>query len=86
MARGFEVTKQPKALRLADALETLSPLERDAAAELRRLHQHELSNEVWHTKTEWVQETMQPRELGMHRADALRERIEKLHAQRQARL
>lgn len=27
-----------QALRLADALETLSPLERDAAAELRRLH------------------------------------------------
>jgi len=30
--------QQPDALRLADALETLSPLERDAAAELRRLH------------------------------------------------
>lgn len=32
------MTEQPDALRLADALETLSPLERDAAAELRRLH------------------------------------------------
>ena len=30
--------EKPDALRLADALETLSPLERDAAAELRRLH------------------------------------------------
>jgi len=35
------MTQQPKALRLADALETLSPLERDAAAELRRLHEVE---------------------------------------------
>lgn len=33
------MTKQPKALRLADALETLSPLEREAAAQLRRLHE-----------------------------------------------
>ena len=32
------MTQQPEALQLADALETLSPLERDAAAELRRLH------------------------------------------------
>ena len=32
------MTEKPEALRLADALETLSPLERDAAAELRRLH------------------------------------------------
>jgi hypothetical protein len=32
------MSAQPEALRLADALETLSPLERDAAVELRRLH------------------------------------------------
>lgn len=33
------MNKQPKALRLADALETLSPLEREAAIQLRRLHE-----------------------------------------------
>lgn len=29
----------------------------------------------WLDKTEWVQQTLHPRELGMHRADVLRERL-----------
>ena len=33
---------------------------------------------IWQDKTEWVQETAQPKELGMHRADVLRQRIENL--------
>jgi hypothetical protein len=33
----------------------------------------------WHNKTEWVQETAQPLELGMHRADVLKQRIERLN-------
>ena len=75
------MTDKPEALRLADAL--MEPVVLDkhamqAAAELRRLHQHELASEMWHTKTEWVQKTSQPGELGMHRADVLRQRIEKL--------
>ena len=32
--------------------------------------------EVWLDKTEWVQETVKPHELGMHRADVLKQRIE----------
>ncbi len=51
----------------------------ETAAELRRLHQHELANDVWNEKTEWVQQTAQPHELGMHRADVLRQRIDHLH-------
>lgn len=35
----------------------------------------------WHDKTEWVQETSRPEELGMHRADVLRNRIADLEAQ-----
>ena len=31
--------------------------------------------DVWQDKTEWVQETATPRELGMHRADVLKDRI-----------
>lgn len=31
--------------------------------------------EVWQDKTEWVQETAQPHELGMHRADVLAKRL-----------
>lgn len=31
--------------------------------------------DTWHTKTEWVQQTAKPRELGMHRADVIRNRI-----------
>jgi hypothetical protein len=34
----------------------------------------------WHSKTDWVQETAQPLELGMHRADVLKQRIEHLKA------
>lgn len=32
----------------------------------------------WSEKTDWVQETAKPKELGMHRADILRQRIEEL--------
>jgi hypothetical protein len=59
----------------------------EAAAELRRLHaenerlhRFELANNLWHEKTDWVQETAQPLELGRHRADVLKQRIERLHA------
>jgi hypothetical protein len=33
----------------------------------------------WHNKTDWVQETAQPLELGMHRADVLKQRIDNLN-------
>lgn len=32
----------------------------------------------WFEKTDWVQATTQTKELGMHRADILRQRIEEL--------
>lgn len=35
----------------------------------------------WRDKTEWVQKTSQPDELGMHRADVLRKRIESRDAE-----
>lgn len=34
--------------------------------------------DVWQDKTEWVQETATVKELGMHRADVLKARIEAL--------
>lgn len=51
-----------------------------AAAELRRLYQHEMAHKVWLEKTGWVQETSHPWELGMHYADCLKQRIENLQA------
>ena len=72
------MTTQPEALILAHRLALLG--DQEAAAELRRLHQHELANNLWHEKTEWVQRTVQPSELGMHRADVLKQRIDRLHA------
>lgn len=73
-------TQQSNALRLADALtEKEYPPRRAAAEELRRLHEHEVANNAWGEKTEWVQQTVQPHELGMHRADVLRQRIDRLH-------
>lgn len=38
----------------------------------------------WLSKSEWVQDTATPGELGMHRADVLRQRIERLAAERDA--
>jgi len=37
--------------------------------------------EVWLEKTEWVQKTVKPHELGMHRADVLKQRIKEVLAQ-----
>ena len=34
---------------------------------------------AWHEKTDWMQETAQPMELGMHKADVLKQRIEHLN-------
>jgi len=84
------MTTQPEALRLADELDKrqhhryaiyLSETDTSPeAAELRRLHLHELALQDWLNKTDWVQETAQAGELGMHRADVLKKRIEKLEA------
>lgn len=73
--------EQPEALRLADRLDLWGDQGDllEAAAELRRLHQHELANNVWHEKTNWVQDSVAPDELGMHRADVLKQRIDRLH-------
>lgn len=48
------------------------------ADELRKHYQIAEAWEIWQEKTEWVQKTAQPGELGMHRADVLKARIEKL--------
>ena len=85
------MSDQALALRLADRLEHGRGDDviyaKPAATELRRLHaenerlhRFELANNLWHEKTDWVQETAQPLELGRHRADVLKQRIERLHA------
>jgi hypothetical protein len=84
------MTDKPEALRLAAECDTGHPLEEDAkqaAAELRRLSSVERAYDVlalayneWTEKTQWVQETKQTHELGMHRADVLKQRIERLQA------
>lgn len=75
-------TQQPEALRLADALEDgtyLLSVERDAThAELRRLHIVDQAFQQWINKTEWVQKSAQSHELGMHRADVMKQRIDQL--------
>ena len=81
------MTTQPEALRLAEILEGGSrQFNAEAAAELRRLHQHEVALSEWLDKTSWLQETARPGELGMHRADAMRARMLKAEAQRGALL
>lgn len=42
------------------------------------LEQYRKSWYEWSEKTDWVQETAKAKELGMHRADILRKRIEDL--------
>lgn len=79
------IKQQPKALRLADRLDLYATGDKhqkdieQATAELHRLHRYEQAYNEWSKKTEWVQETVQPRELGMHRADVLKQRVERLH-------
>lgn len=83
------MTDKPEALRLADWLDALDvlPLDRiqncvSAADELRRLNEIEVANQVWSEKTQWLEATAQPHELGMHRADVMKQRIDSLEAQR----
>lgn len=72
--------KQPEALQIADDLEYSAhySLVHTAVDELRRLHQYEIAYEIWSDKTHWVQETCESHELGMHRADVLKQRIDRL--------
>lgn len=65
-------------MELADILEKTPDVQiraREAAVELRRLSRHEVALSEWLAKTEWVQTTAKPHELGMHRADVLNFRI-----------
>lgn len=60
---------------------TLTPeMRKELADTLRQLYKMDEAFDVWLEKTEWVQKTIQVGELGMHRADVLRQRIEKLEA------
>lgn len=91
------VQTQAYALQIADDLwngRTTSANIILAISELRRLvaENDKLRNErdrfhfalnEWLDKTEWVQQSVKPRELGMHRADILRGRIDQLQAQAQ---
>jgi len=72
---------QPDALALAKSIETYleGKLPKLAAAELRRLHDYESAYEIWSEKTNWVQDSSQAHELGKHRADVLKDRIDRLH-------
>jgi len=76
---GLSEPKQPESLRLADKLadRILDIHCKLAAKELRRLHEFELSHGEWITKTEWMKAA--PHELGMHKADVLKQRIDRLH-------
>lgn len=49
-------------------------------AEVERLKRVEFGWDEWLEKTEWVQRTCKPKELGRHRADVLRLRIEQAEA------
>ena len=49
-------------------------------SECERLRQFEIAYNDWQAKTDWVQESAKPNELGRHRADVLRARIEALAA------
>lgn len=55
----------------------------EAADEIERLRQWELVGREWIDKTDWMQSNDAPaRWLGRHRADCLREEVERLTAER----
>jgi DNA repair ATPase RecN len=53
-------------------------------AERDRLQQFEAAYNEWHDKTEWVQKTAEAHELGKHRADVLKDRVDQLQAEVEA--
>ncbi len=50
-------------------------------AEVERLRRFEAAYLEWSNKTDWVQQTAAPKELGMHRADVIKQRFDTLRAQ-----
>lgn len=70
------------ALALAAKIERLIPGD-PLAAELRRLHIVEQEFQQWINKTEWVQKSAQSHELGMHRADVMKQRLDQLLTENQ---
>lgn len=54
---------------------------REAAVQIELLEPYKKAYEAYDKKTEWVQKTGQSHELGMHRADVLKQRIENLEAE-----
>lgn len=53
-------------------------------AEVEWLKRFEADCKEWHEKTEWVKKSAQVGELGMHRADVLKGRIDRLKAENEA--
>lgn len=68
------MTKKPATLEMADDLENEWGLTMHAD-EMRRLYRIEVAFKEWIEKTEWLQNDVQPMDLGRHRADVLRQRI-----------
>lgn len=63
-------------------------MERGIAALEMLIHQHgnyKFAFEQWHEKTQWVQDTCESHELGKHRADVLKDRIDSLTQQLKTR-
>ena len=72
--------------------------ESEVESELRRLYEgiktlrsenealsrYKTAYEEWSDKTQWVQDTSSAKELGMHRADVLKQRIDWLSAENEA--
>lgn len=56
----------------------ISNLKEQLAESNRKLEQYKIALQEWLDKTDWVQKTSAGHELGMHRADVLKQRIEHL--------
>lgn len=87
-----EMNTQPDGLQLADFMVSkydlfpeseqmrVATLLRTQHADIERLGKFYAAWQVWQDKTEWVQEAFKASELGMHRADVLKARIERKDA------
>lgn len=76
---GFEIARHSKRL-----VEQLRAELSAVTAERDRLQQFEAAYNEWHDKTEWVQKTAEAHELGKHRADVLKDRVDKIQAEAEA--
>jgi Lar family restriction alleviation protein len=73
--------EEPRVQQVEEIVRRMGAALSAVTAERDRLQQFEAAYNEWHDKTEWVQKTAEAHDLGKHRADVLKERVDKIQAE-----